>query len=279
MSEEGYVNSDGSFGEDMSSAPDNVKDLVTKKNFTGIGDIADAYAELEGFKGVPADRLVTLPESKDDVEGWDKVHGKLGFVYPKNAADYKVDGIKVPENTKIDEALSKSFNEFAVKNRIPQELYTALMQWQLNTSSTMLDEQDKALKETEAKADAEIKAERDKIWDGLKTTHNIKNDKEMDTLVNDSRKIAQEVGMYDTIEKKGLSDDPEIIGAFINLKKTLSEDVLAKSGGGGRDTTDNQTRVNEIINDPAYVNKMDVKHDALIQEMQDLMKTKFSRQS
>ena len=67
-----------SVGQDWSASFDpELKEYVTNKGFKDPKSVLDSYRNLEKLRGVPQERLVKLPESKEDT-GWAEVYEKLG---------------------------------------------------------------------------------------------------------------------------------------------------------------------------------------------------------
>lgn len=60
---------------------------VQNKGWKGPADVVASYRDLEGFRGVPAERLLTLPEG-DAPEAWGQFYDRLGR--PKTPDDYKL---------------------------------------------------------------------------------------------------------------------------------------------------------------------------------------------
>jgi len=60
-----------------SLAPE-LKDYVTAKGFKDAGSVLESYRNLEKLRGVPADRLLTLPGNADEAGAMDGVWDKLG---------------------------------------------------------------------------------------------------------------------------------------------------------------------------------------------------------
>lgn len=63
--------------------------FVGLKGFKNEDAVVTAYRELESFRGVPAERLLKLPD-KDDSPEWEGVHKRLGR--PDKAEEYGVEG-------------------------------------------------------------------------------------------------------------------------------------------------------------------------------------------
>lgn len=60
--------------------------FVELRGFKDPQTLAESYINLEKLMGVPKDRIVHLPEKEDDVDGWNKVHSRLGR--PEKEDDY-----------------------------------------------------------------------------------------------------------------------------------------------------------------------------------------------
>lgn len=65
-----------------------LRGYAEKKGFPDAETLASSYMNLEKFHGVPADRLLKLPENVDDAEAIKPVLEKLGYVAPKEASEY-----------------------------------------------------------------------------------------------------------------------------------------------------------------------------------------------
>lgn len=65
-----------------------LRGYAEKKGFPGAEELTQSYMNLEKFHGVPADRLIKLPENVDDAEAIKPIMEKLGYVAPKEASEY-----------------------------------------------------------------------------------------------------------------------------------------------------------------------------------------------
>jgi hypothetical protein len=63
---------------------------IQNKQFKDVGSLVKGYRELERFRGVPAERLLTLPD-KEDAPEWADIHKRLGR--PEKPEGYEIDGI------------------------------------------------------------------------------------------------------------------------------------------------------------------------------------------
>lgn len=78
----------------LAGAPEDIAAYVTTKGWKDPATAIESYRQLEKHMGVPADKLLRLPDfDKAEKADLDAFYGKLGR--PANAADYQV---KLPEN-------------------------------------------------------------------------------------------------------------------------------------------------------------------------------------
>jgi hypothetical protein len=83
-----------------------------------------AAREAEKMVGVPADQFLKLPKAADDVEGWKKVHARLGV--PAEAKDYDLSGVKHANGNALAENLAQTLRDMAHANNIPKDRVTAI---------------------------------------------------------------------------------------------------------------------------------------------------------
>jgi len=69
--------------------------FIAGKGWQDSSSMMASYKNLEHFRGVPEDRLVSLPSDPDDAEAWSQVHTKLGR--PGSPDDYEVPEYQTPE--------------------------------------------------------------------------------------------------------------------------------------------------------------------------------------
>lgn len=92
------------------------------KKWENPGAVIESYRNLESHIGVPADRLLKLPDKADAPE-WKAIHEKLGFAAPEKADDYT---IHVPEGASPD--FANQAKTWAHKHGIPARMMEGLSQ-------------------------------------------------------------------------------------------------------------------------------------------------------
>lgn len=84
------VGASGASASDWTSGfNEDQKAFIANKGFKASGDVIESYRNFEKLMGVPAENLLKLPAKDDDVEGWNKIHARLG-------RPEKPDGYKIP---------------------------------------------------------------------------------------------------------------------------------------------------------------------------------------
>lgn len=125
--------------------------------------VSEQYLELEKLRGVPADRLIKLPEANDEA-GWKGVWSRLGA--PKEAKDYDLSSVKMNGND-ADPALLDAMRAAMFAASIPTEKGLSIVK----AAVKFLEDKDKAaLAESTAK-EADQWAALKKNW-GQNENHN-----------------------------------------------------------------------------------------------------------
>ncbi len=191
-------------GEIREGAPENIQALVEAKKWTNVGQLADAYAELEKFKGIG--KHLTIPEV-EDAEGWNDVYNQLGR--PETSDKYTLD---YEGNMELSEDLTGQFKQFAHGLGLTQKQFNEIVKFQLDAVGA----QDTAFTEQLAtQKEANIGALKQKYGEVNYTAK-----------VTGARIIADSLGIYKTLEEKGLASDPDIIDMLVKINAKTSEDVI-----------------------------------------------------
>jgi hypothetical protein len=100
-----------------------VKGFAELKGWKGPEDAVKSYRDLEKFQGVPAERLLKLPET-GDADGWKAINAKLGFAPPTEAKDYN---LPVPDGFErgFADAMSAKFHEIGVPTEMGRKIAEA----------------------------------------------------------------------------------------------------------------------------------------------------------
>lgn len=115
-------------GEDapwwQSLGNEDLRGKVQNKGWKSPEDALNSYFALEKLRGVPAERLLSLPEDLNDAEAMAPVYQKLGLVAPEKPDDY---GFASLEGS--DPEFAKTAQEGFHKLGIPKQYAEPLAKW------------------------------------------------------------------------------------------------------------------------------------------------------
>lgn len=112
---------------------------VETKGWRTQADLLQSYQNLEKLRGVPADRLLTLPENMDDAEAMKPVYERLGLAAPASADEY---GFASMEGA--DAQSAEIYSNLALKHGIPvkqaQAVFADILALSAETRTASLNE-------------------------------------------------------------------------------------------------------------------------------------------
>ncbi len=196
--ETGWVGSTGDFGEGV---PDNIKSLIDNKKWDNVGQLADAFVELEKFNG----GKIKVPEA-EDVEGWNAIFNQLGRPESYDKYTFETES-KVP----VDDTLIDSFKQFAHKENYTQKQLQGAIQFQLDA----VEAQDKIYNEQlDTRRNENIQAMKDKWQTDFEPTM---------TKID---AVAEKLKISEFFKERGIDKEPEIINMLLTIANSDSEDSL-----------------------------------------------------
>lgn len=118
-----------SSGEWYASLPDESKGWVQNKQYRDLPTAIEAHRNLEKLVGVPANRVLKLPENLEDPTAMGEVFGRLGR--PDKPEGYN---IKAPEggSKELSEWAGKTFHELGLTKKQGETLFN---KWNEQTSA------------------------------------------------------------------------------------------------------------------------------------------------
>lgn len=179
--------------------------FVNNKGFKSVGDVVTGYRNLEKFTGVPADKILKMPDENnaDEVNAFYK---KLGR--PDKAEDYK---FEIAEGQ--DDAIAKAIAPELFKAGLSQKQAAAIYK----TLETAKIEQGKAAEAAAIKAEEDLKSE----W-GTNYDNNLK-------AAQQAAKIAGVTAeQIEALQKA--TDYKTVMNMFKKLASKFGEDVLRGAG-------------------------------------------------
>jgi len=242
-----WMNSEGDFGEGV---PEKIQGLLEKKKWTNINQLADGFTELESYKGIASGKHIVLPESVDDIDGWDKVFTAIGK--PESADKYEFTN---ETGIELSDDLMNGFKEFAHKANYTQEQLTGAIQFQLEAI--------KAGDELYTAQQVEHKTEN---IDAMKQKWQTDYEPTMTKI--DS--TAEKLGVKAYFEKMGIDKEPEIVNMLLTIANSDSEDILNTNGEPPPAPTTLQDKLAEIMKSEEYNQRFNPGHKAKMQEFMEL---------
>ena len=228
--------------EQRNTAPEAIKNLLEAKKWTSFDEVATGYTDLEKILG--KGEHIFKPESPDDADGWTKYWQQITGI--SNAGEYE---FETDETVPFDDAIMNSFKEFANKIHLNKEQATGLVQFQRDII--------KAAQEVAAQEDADALATSEADIETIRKALVTKAGGEVayQNMMVEARQVADELGIYTTLEKKGLASDPEIIGMLQEIKNRTKEGTILKVDEPATTAKDPKAELKEITESDTFKNK------------------------
>lgn len=224
--------------------------FVNNKGFKSVGDVVTGYRNLEKFTGVPADKILKMPDENnaDEVNAFYK---KLGR--PDKAEDYK---FEIAEGQ--DDAIAKAIAPELFKAGLSQKQAAAIYK----SLEAAKIEQGKAAEAAAIKAEEDLKSE----W-GTNYDNNLK-------AAQQAAKIAGVTAeQIEALQKA--TNYKTVMNMFKNLASKFGEDVLR---GAGDNKSSNFTmtpqeareKIEQLKSNKEWQEKMANNDKAAIKEYKEL---------
>lgn len=175
-----------------------MKGYIQNKGFKDPADLATAYQNLEKLRGVPQERLLTLPAKDDDAAGWEGLYNRLGR--PAKAEEYKLP----PGDENFSKWAKDTFHKIGLTAKQAESLSKEWGQYG-----------EKLVSDTTASYEAKVKAE----TDALKKEWGAAFDQEMEA----ARTAYREFGITDEVIDK--LEDSMGYAAVMKLMNSLGKKV------------------------------------------------------
>ena len=208
---------------------DEMKGYVETKGFADAGALASSYQNLEKLRGVPEERLLSLPADMSDLEAMSPVYTKLGR--PDEAAGYT-------------NVLGEGFNDDVFKSIAETAHQLGLGDGQFQGLQQIMQEQSVQLKET---MDAESAASFD-AWKAEKP----------DDFQNSARLLAN-LGMNDEAVEGVLNGDKTAVYDMLSKIAARSSEGDAVHGeqpkgeGFGMSPAAASAKIDELMADETFM--------------------------
>ena len=228
-----------------------MQNLLTAKKWTNVNQIVDGYTELEKFTGVG--NHFVIPKD-DDTVGWSKIYEQLGR--PKTYGDYVIDN---DEAVPLDADVATKWKQYAHKENYTQKQMQGAVTFQREIIKSVMETEAKSAEQAIVNSEAAQKKE-------LVETFGEAN---YETKVTGARVIADSLGIYNTLEAKGLASDPVIIKMLDKLKESGAEGVISDTPPPPPVKSPEDER-NELNESKAYTDAMHPKHVETVNRINEL---------
>lgn len=232
------------------------KSFVANKGFKSYDDVVTSYINLEKYQGVPADKILKLPDENnaDEVNAF---YNKLGR--PEKAEDYKFE-IADGQDDSIAKAIAPELFKAGLSQKQAAAIYKTLEAAKI--------EQTKAAEAAAVKAEEDLKSE----W-GANYDNNLK-------AAQQAAKIAGVTAeQIEALQKA--TDYKTVMNMFKNLASKFGEDAL-RGAGDNKQTrftlTPQQARekIEQLKTNKDWVQKISSGDKAALQEYDELTKLAVS---
>lgn len=209
------------------SLPADLRESAIFKDIKDLDGLSRSYASAAKMVGLDKGRVLALPTSPDDADGWTAVHTALGR--PESADKYAFGDVKLPEGVAIDDARRTAFAGKAHELGLSQKQLDGLYGWYAEdlTGAHGAVAQQAETRRTEAEASLK------KDW-GAAYDQNVGLAKAaLAHYGTDAIRAQLETAkLGETL----LGDAPDVMRLFAKLGKNLQEDGAggrSDAGGGG----------------------------------------------
>lgn len=225
----GWMSPTGEFKEGV---PEKVKALLDAKKWTTVEQVIDGYNELGAFKGI-AEIMENVPSTAD------------GYEYT-----YSGEG-----ESPINNELLNNFFQLAHTKKWPKQYVQDVIDFQL----------DAIVAQTEA-YDAQMATQKEENVKALKKKF---GEADYPVKIKNARIIADKLGIYKTLEAKGLASDPDIISMLDTIESRTAEDVITPPSPPVP-TKSPEEELEEIKKSEAFMKKFDPKHKETMKRFMEL---------
>lgn len=260
-----YVNADGTFSDQWAGAlgDDFKDDAETLNRYKTIPDLAKGLMTHKRKLSADPDSLVQIPgvdATPEQIEAFDR---KLGV--PENTDDYKYEPAKELTEVLGDVDVEKmnQFKDFAHKElKLKPQQFEKLMDFYFK-------EQAQGIENHKTSFEAHKKQEFEEGTKALKKEFG-------DTLPETIDNINALTERYDAREfmvKHELENDPEWIGMWNRIMSDMSETRLkGLTPPSGQTPAEIDSKISELRNHPAYMDRSHREHKAIYAQVQELYK-------
>ena len=249
----------------MDSIPEDLRGDSALADIKDVAGLAKGYVHAQ--KMVGADKIV-VPGSDASKEDMDSFYNKIGR--PERVDGYEIPTENMAAEVPIDGDLVNKFFEEAHRIGLSKQQAAGLIRWQTSLQSEMADAYE------QGNADAIRDAEK-----AMRTEFGNAYEEKINMAASAVKRFGGDE-LVKVLNETGLGNSPEIIKAFANIAKVISNDEVI--GGGGRQSfmsspAEAKATISDRRRDPdfmaAYQDSNHVGHRGAVDEMGRLFENAY----
>lgn len=280
-SEPGYTGESGS-----NINPDTWREMLSPdlregvEKFKSADDLVKSYQGLERMIGsripIPGENagdevrnefyekvakipgVMRVPDA-DNMDAMNDFYTKMGR--PADADGYKYDLGQLPEGLSINEDLEKSFRQFAHSSGFSNKQVGEFMHWWTDIQKQALETEKGAYSEAEKTLKSKWGADYDRRLSAVNAL------------------LKQHLGedAAQELYKSGLGNNLHLAEMLSNIAmNTLEDSVINARTAPALTPREIESQLDEIMSNPAYLNKFDPMHSSLIKKSEELYKKLYA---
>lgn len=206
------LNDEGKFNESWRDAlPDDLGKHSIWSKYDNVTDLVKGAINAQSQVGKKAEDF-WLSEDENDIARRREIMN-----VPSNVDGYKFETGEIPEGSELDDARIGSFKELAHKAGLTNEQAQAIVDWELESGATNLQEMEQAEELSVREAEETLRKE----WTGDKFEYN------MGKVAN----VMDYLGLEEFKDDPAIGNNVDFIKAvFENIVPIISEDEIIESG-------------------------------------------------
>ena len=194
-----------------------IKDHAVLQKYNTKNDAIKALVDVQpliGLEKLPIPPKDASPETRDKFLS--DVYDRLGR--PKEAKDYKITDVKLPEGVKADPVFMDELKATAHKLGLLPHQVDGLYSWYMNTAGTRQKAATEASTKAREDSEASFRSEYGAAYDAK---------------IAKAQSLLNKFGGDDVKQllDKGLGNDPAVVRFMSKIADSISEDSFAKGGG------------------------------------------------
>lgn len=214
--------------------------LAQARSWDNPEKVIESYRNLESLRGVPSDRLLTLPSADAEPEAWDAVYARLGR--PEAPDKYE---LSIPEGVQVHQETVEGFREAAFKAGLTPQQANALAEWQINHSANLQQQ-------TQAQSQEAIAAEDM----GLRKEWGVAYDKNLNVARAAAKRFGADENIIESMEQSmGYSKTLKFfaeIGKAVGGEEAFESSEARTAGFQTMTPAEAKQRINDLMMDQEF---------------------------